>query len=154
MPQLNKGGKFVFGICTLGEGLAVRLPPQALEEYGMEAEGRVVLMSGSKSTGGFVVSRLGLLLPSKLGHILKDLPALADGSLAPGEVMPYKGRLYGAAPLAAGRVLLTPGHLKAFGLSPGSRLLCIRSSDIAFTLGAKGPLWERAGHYAGEIPTF
>lgn len=154
MPQLNKGGKFVFGICVLGEDLAVRLPPQALAEYAMAAESRVVLMSGSKSTGGFVVSTLGLLAPSKLGHILRALPALAAGSLEPGVLLPYKGRLYGAAPLAQGRILLAPGHTKAFGLSPGARLLCIRSSDIAFTLGAKGPLWDRAGRYAGEIPMF
>ena len=33
-------------------------------------------------------------------------------------------------------------------------LLCIRSSDIAFTLGAKGPLLERAERYEGVIETF
>ena len=31
-------------------------------------------------------------------------------------------------------------------------LLSIRSSDIAFTMGAKGPLLEKAETYDGEIP--
>lgn len=39
-------------------------------------------------------------------------------------------------------------------LRAGMELLCIRSSDIAFTLGAKGPLLERAKNYAGEIPVY
>lgn len=40
------------------------------------------------------------------------------------------------------------------GLKSGVRLLSIRSSDIAFTMGAKGPLLEKAEHFDGEIPTF
>lgn len=35
---------------------------------------------------------------------------------------------------------------------PGNELLSIRSSDIAFTMGAKGPLLEKAQSYEGEIP--
>ena len=34
------------------------------------------------------------------------------------------------------------------------RLLCVRSSDIAFTMGAKGPLLEKAAQLDGEIPQF
>ena len=37
---------------------------------------------------------------------------------------------------------------------PQMRLRSIRSSDIAFTMGAKGPLWESAKHFDGEIPLF
>ena len=33
-------------------------------------------------------------------------------------------------------------------------LLAIRSSDIAFTLGAKGPLIQKAHEYTGEIEVF
>ena len=37
---------------------------------------------------------------------------------------------------------------------PGMELLSIRSSDIAFTMGAKGPLLEKAENCDGEIPLF
>ena len=37
---------------------------------------------------------------------------------------------------------------------PQMQLLSIRSSDIAFTMGTKGPLWEREKHFDGEIPPF
>lgn len=44
--------------------------------------------------------------------------------------------------------------MESLALSPGDTLLAIRSSDIAFTMEAKGPLLERARRYAGEIPVF
>ena len=33
MPQLNKGGKFVFGLSLIHDDLTVQFPTQALEEY-------------------------------------------------------------------------------------------------------------------------
>lgn len=33
MPQLNKGGKFVFGLSSIHDDLTVQFPKQALEEY-------------------------------------------------------------------------------------------------------------------------
>ena len=39
-------------------------------------------------------------------------------------------------------------------LNIGMELLSIRSSDIAFTMGATGPLLERADNYEGEIPLY
>lgn len=39
-------------------------------------------------------------------------------------------------------------------LAPGMGLLSIRSSDIAFTMGAKRPLLEKAERFDGEIPIF
>ena len=33
MPQLNKGGKFVFGLSVIRSDLTIHIPPQALLEY-------------------------------------------------------------------------------------------------------------------------
>lgn len=51
MPQLNKGGKFVFGKSLVREDLSLCLPPQAVEEYDICSEGRVYLFTGAKATG-------------------------------------------------------------------------------------------------------
>ena len=104
MPQMNKGGKFIFGKSLIRDDLTIHLPTQALTEYNSTTEGKIYLFTGSKATGGFCVARKGLLEPSKLGYILTDNP--------------------------------------------------IRSSDIAFTMGATGPLLERVNNYEGEIPLF
>ena len=94
MPQMNRGGKFIFGRSLVHEDGTVRLPDQAAEEYGLTAGSRVYLFTGSKSTGGFCITRKALLEPSKLGHILRDLPGLRDHTAEPGIFLPYKGRAY------------------------------------------------------------
>ena len=78
MPQLNKGGKFVFGKSLVREDGSLCLPPQAVEEYDICCEGRVYLFTGAKATGGFCVTRKGLLLPSKLSHINVGIRELRD----------------------------------------------------------------------------
>ena len=155
MPQLKKGGKFVFGKSNIQESGKIQFPIQAMSEYQITAEGKVYLFTGSKVTGGFCVTRKGLLLPSKLGHILAALPELRDYTAAEGTFLPYKGRSYcWTAVSERGEIRLTEDMLAFLRLEPGMHLLSIRSSDIAFTMGAKGPLLERAARFQGEIPLF
>lgn len=54
MPQMNKGGKFIFGKSIIRADGTVQLPPQAIEEYHISAEGKVYLFTGSKITGGLL----------------------------------------------------------------------------------------------------
>ena len=155
MPQIAKGGKFVFGRSRIRNDLSVRFPPQAVREYDITADQRVYLMTGSKSTGGFCVTRKGLLAPSKLKMILTDNPELFDHSIAPGKFVRYKGRSYCWLPIEKeGVIRLTPGMMSFLDLRVGMKLLSIRSSDIAFTMGAKGRLLEAADQYDGVIEEF
>lgn len=53
-----------------------------------------------------------------------------------------------------GKIQLNEGIMSFFEISPNMELLSIRSSDIAFTMGAKGPLLKKAKKYKGEMPVF
>ncbi len=155
MPQMNKGGKFIFGRSLIREDGVVQLPPQAVQEYDIAAEGKVYQFTGSKITGGFCVTRQGLLGPSRLGHILQDTPQLLNYTSDPGKFIPYKGRSYCWVPVTlSGEIQLPEETLRFLSLFPGMSLLSIRSSDIAFTMGAKGPLLERVEQYDDEIPVY
>lgn len=94
MPQLNKGGKFVFGFSVMRDDLTIHIPPQALSEYDATRDDKVIIFTGSKITGGFCVTTYPLLSGSKLKHILEDYPALRDCLLSEGEFIQYKGRKY------------------------------------------------------------
>jgi len=101
------------------------------------------------------VTRKGLLEPSNLGHILRDTPQLRDYASRPGEFLRYKGRSYCWVDVAPeGTIRLTEDMMDFLRLEPGMPLLSIRSSDIAFTMGAKGPLLEQSEAFAGTIPVF
>lgn len=155
MPQMNKGGKFIFGESVIRHDGLVQFPPQAVDEYRIAEEGKVYLFTGSKITGGFCVTRRGLLLPSKLGHILTETPQLLNYEAPSGTFIRYKGRAYCWTAISeAGAVKLTEEMMAFLCLEPEMRLLSIRSSDIAFTMGAKGPLLEKADHFNGEMPLF
>ena len=155
MPQMNKGGKFIFGASLIRPDGRVQFPTQAVDEYRIASEGRVYLFTGSKITGGFCVTRQGLFLPSKLGHILTEVPELLRYEVPAGTFVPYKGRAYCWTAISAiGKITLTEKMMTFLNLEYEMRLLCIRSSDIAFTMGAKGPLLEKAARFEGGIPLF
>lgn len=152
---MNKGGKFIFGRSVIQADGSIQVPPQAIEEYKITAEQKVYLFTGSKSTGGFCVTRKGLLEPSKLRHILTDNPSLQSYACESGEFILYKGRSYCWVEISpAGRIVLTKGMMDFLQIEPHMKLLSIRSSDIAFTMGAKGPLVEKSNNYEGEISLF
>ena len=92
--------------------------------------------------------------PSRLGHILDDTPP-RDYAAAPGSFLKYKGRFYGWVELQPGGQMVLTGRMPAFlKRNPGMGPLSIRSSGIAFTREAKGPLLEKAERYDGEIRPF
>ena len=155
MPQVSKGGKYIFGWSLIRSDGLVRLPDEAVNEYSITSEGRLYLFTGSKSTGGFCVTSKRLLEPSKLSNILHGNPKLADYALNDGEFVNYKGRSYCWTSVdSEGKITLTPPMLDVLGLKAGMKLFAIRSSNIAFTMGARGLLFERVKSYADEIKTF
>lgn len=155
MPQMNKGGKFIFGKSRIRDDLTVQLPTQAVTEYNAAAEGKVYLFTGSKITGGFCVTRRGLLESSRLRHILTDNPTLQNYQTTEGEFIKYKGRSYCRVNISENGIIeLNREMMNFLDLKSGMELLSIRSSDIAFTMGAKGPLLEKAKNYEGEINVY
>ncbi len=155
MPQMNKGGKFIFGKSIIRSDGNIQFPAQAINEYNIVDEGKVYLLTGSKVTGGFCITRKGLLLPSKLGHVLNDIPELLNYTSKSGEFIKYKGRFYTWRDISeAGQINLTREMMVFLSMKPGMQLLSIRSSNIAFTMGAQGPLLEKAKIYKGVIPLY
>jgi hypothetical protein len=70
MPQLAKGGKYVFGISVVKDGYELRVPPEAFREYELNRSGNIILFSGSKTSGGFGINAPHRLLNSKLSDLI------------------------------------------------------------------------------------
>ena len=140
MPQISKGGKYIFGWSEIREDGAMIFPLPAVEEYNLHQEQYIFIVSGSKQTGGFCVMSEFLLSRSTLNHILKENPRLADRTLKEGELISYKGRKYGWLTLKDNGVCLSESLMQMLDIKTGDKLLAIRSSDIAFTMGAKDSL--------------
>jgi hypothetical protein len=117
MPQLAKGGKWVFGWVVVGSQRELTIPPEARREYGFRAGSRVLFLRSSRRSGGF-----GIGLSSRVTAILTKR-ALARGRIGRG-----------------GRVVLPP-EIEA---QPGGRLLAVRGCGYALGFIAQGPIYEEA----------
>ncbi len=155
MPLMNKGGKFVFGISLVNSDLSVRIPPQSLQEYAIKLGAKVFLISGSKRSGGFVVTKKELLSSSKINNLLIDMTILSNYELPEGDFIRYKGRLYCWTNVTSeGKIEFREKMLEALDISIGTELLAIKSSNIAFAMSARGLLLERVKNYIGTIQVF
>lgn len=154
MPQITKGGKYIFGWSKISENGKLVFPPMAVEAYRLKEEDHIYIVSGSRQTGGFCVLPEPLLINSKIKNILEENLNLADRSLGEGELISYKGRKYGWLALKENTIHLSAQLMKNLDIKVGDELLSIRSSDIAFTMGAKGRLINKARDYLGIIEVF
>lgn len=108
-----------------------------------------------KITGGFCVTSKQLLGQSKLKHILDDCPALSQYTIDEGEFVRYKGRGYTWLHISQNGVVRLPENtMRYLNLSCGDILMSIKSSDIAFTMGARGPLMDKVHSYPGHIKEY
>jgi len=60
MPQLTKGGKWVFGWGIVGQEGEIRIPPEAYSECGFQPGEPVIFILGSQRSGGFGVKTLAI----------------------------------------------------------------------------------------------
>lgn len=120
MPQLAKGGKWVFGWCIVRPDVEIQIPPEAYNEYGFQPGETVIITRGSRRSGGFGIGRQEILSTSRV-------------SLQP--------RFIGQARIGAGRQVALP---LLTGMQPGERLLVVRGSGLALGFLQYGPIYEEA----------
>jgi hypothetical protein len=118
MPQLVKGGKWVFGWVSVGKKRQMSIPPIAYAEYGFQLGETVLLMRGSRSSGGIALGRIEKLINS-----------------------PLKSRFIGQTIIEADRRVILPPET---GVSPGERLLVVRGSGLALSFLQRGPIYDEA----------
>ncbi|MBN1963187.1 MAG: hypothetical protein JW910_00970 [Anaerolineae bacterium] len=131
MPQLVKGGKYVFGWTLLNEARALRIPPEAWEEYGFTVGDTALFTRGSRTSGGFAISYPALLERAAAKSGLA-LPVLGEGIFQPGGIV------------------TVPDDIS---VQAGQKLLVVRGSGFALGFLAQGPILAEALRHA-DVVTF
>ena len=144
MPQLNPGGKYVYGWSRVNSDMKLCLPPELVKEYGLnDTEDIVILMSSSKTSGGFCVTSMKKIRKSAISHIIDRKPILKEKNKQY-FIITYKNRVYVSVQFENNIVKLSSNILKKFDVNVGDNLLLVRGSNIAFDCLLKGPLVEMA----------
>jgi len=68
MPQLVKGGKYVFGWTRINKDFNIRIPDETYDEYNFRETDKLIILSGSKSSGGFSIITPNSIIKSRLSR--------------------------------------------------------------------------------------
>jgi bifunctional DNA-binding transcriptional regulator/antitoxin component of YhaV-PrlF toxin-antitoxin module len=144
MPQLVKGGKYAYGWSRVDEEGRIIVPGEAAEEYRLVESAKLILMPGSRTSGGFGLASAESLRLSAVGVILAANPQLGEFRLPAGEVVEYKKRLYCWLELRRGGVTVPSATLPKYGIGSGDSLLVVRGSGLAIGFIVRGPIVAEA----------
>jgi hypothetical protein len=143
MPQLVKGGKYVYGWVYVRKDGSINIPNEAYLEYGFIQDEDGVITSGSKRSGGFGLTSERLLKNSILSN-----------TFAKNQNKNSKKRKFSKVKIDKGGFITLSEHIMGdFGINIGDKLLVIRGSGLALGFIAKGPIYREAEKYS-EIPLF
>ncbi|MFW9905346.1 MAG: hypothetical protein ACFFFH_13480, partial [Candidatus Thorarchaeota archaeon] len=70
MPQLVKGGKYVFGWSLVQKNGRIIIPEEASIEYEFKTCDKAIIMPGSLTSGGFNISRVNQLKKGPFKEVL------------------------------------------------------------------------------------
>lgn len=129
MPQLVKGGKWVFGWTVVSSAGEVRLPSPAYTAYDFQSGEQVIFLVGSRRSGGCGVARRAKLAGSRI---------------------PLAERALGERIVGENERVAFPS---VTGVQPGERLLVVRGSGRALGFVQRGAIYEEALRHP-EIEVF
>lgn len=149
MPQLVKGGKHVFGWSTLNKELIVRIPDEAWDEYKLYQTDKIIIMSGSKTSGGFSINTPCSIVQSKFGDRITSLIGYIKESdeftVKRQKIVRAGERFISWTNLLEDKSFYLLNDLIALlGLHPGNRLLAVRGSGVGITFISRGPIYNEA----------
>ena len=145
MPQLVKGGKYVFGWASVTPDGRIRIPDEAVQEYNFLPDEKVIIMSGSKTSGGFIVARKSVMEQTILSELLAKSPELADFQTEKGKAISLGKRYICWTEInGKGVISLPPETLEKYDAQPGDRLLSGRGSYAGVAMIIRGSIIDEA----------
>lgn len=149
MPQLVKGGKYIFGWTRINKNLKIRIPDETYDEYKLDETDKLVILSGSKSSGGLSIITPDSVINSKLSENInrlvgyrKDSNSFKTNEL---EIIKLGVRLVSWTFLEKEKYFrLSIELVSALSLNIGEKLLVGRGSGLGPAFIAKGTIYKEA----------
>lgn len=149
MPQLVKGGKNAFGWSEVSEKGKIVIPPDAFTEYHFTDGDKLILISGSKTSGGFGLSKLESIKRSEIFKNLRPYPELMEYKINEGETIKIKNKIYCWVLVQNKSIKVPLKTLRLYGIQKRDSLLTVRGSNLALGFIVRGPIIEEARKHPG-----
>lgn len=145
MPQIVKGGKYIFGWTKLEDNRKLKIPPEALNEYRLKKNEDVLIISGSKASGGFGLTSLNLLKGTPIGKVLISKLQLRGELKSKDITISIGNRTYYWSKINEdGYLILEKDFLKYYDIENIGKLLVGRGSGLAIGFIARGRIFQEA----------
>jgi bifunctional DNA-binding transcriptional regulator/antitoxin component of YhaV-PrlF toxin-antitoxin module len=139
----------VYGWSKVSNRGKIAIPNEAKAEYNLATCDKVILIPGSKRSGGFGLTTKELLENSRLSTILDSCPKLADFQEPEGRAVKINGKTCCWVKLSKyGTITVPLETLKTYGINPSDRLLVVRGSNVALGFPVRGPIIDEAKKHA------
>jgi hypothetical protein len=123
------------------------VPADARRDYCWDEAARLIVMPGSRASGGIPLGSFATFRTSPLGSVIDAQPCLASFSVPEAQPIEHRGKPYCWVELRHGEIQLPPATLKRYGIEPGDDLLVIRGSGLALGFAVRGPIVEEARNH-------
>ena len=144
MPQLIKGGKYVYGWTRVGYNGHITIAPEALEDYELFGSEKLIVLPGSKTSEGFGLCPWKSLQGSKMEILAEVRPELWEDQVSEGEVIEFRTKPYCWVKINEGSIVIPPSTLNKYGIQVLDKLLIIQGSVLALGFALRGPIVEEA----------
>ncbi|MBN1780785.1 AbrB/MazE/SpoVT family DNA-binding domain-containing protein [bacterium] len=145
MPQLVKGGKYVFAWSHVSGSGRIRIPEEALKEYGFNAGDKIFIINGSRTSKGFAITKPDLIRHSPIYTQMARNQDLIQFKPLPGGTVRIGKRSYAWTEIdAQGSFGLDEAVLHQYDVNFNDNLLVVRGSGFALGLIRTGPIVEEA----------
>ncbi|MBN2272900.1 MAG: hypothetical protein JXK95_01090 [Bacteroidales bacterium] len=138
MPSLSPGtpgAKEAYGISIIRDDLSIKIPPKALNRYGLSDNDIVLLCTTRIGEGGFGILNKEKAYKSVFKTVIDKIDKLNS-------IFYIKSKAYALTEIIEGKVLFTEQLLEAFNLKKGDRLLVIKSTTVSMSYSPV-EVWKR-----------
>jgi hypothetical protein len=145
MPQLVKGGKYVFGWSLVDNTGRIAIPAEAGSEYNFKSHDKILILPGSKTSKGFAITTERLIKDTIFSAILKDVADMADARKSIQGFVEKNNKTYAWSEIdEEGCFTLDPAILQQYSVYAGDKLLAGRGSGFALAFIKQGSIVEEA----------
>ncbi|MFX1284209.1 MAG: hypothetical protein ACFFB5_11170 [Promethearchaeota archaeon] len=149
MPQLAKGGKYVYGWSIVHPIGKILIPKEAYDEYRFNEFDKIILLAGNSTSGGFGIAKVNQLKKGPFKEILNFLNYTEEEDsfkIPELKLMKYKNKRYfcWSRLKKDGYFILSPEILNVYGVKIGEKVLVVKGSGRALSFIIRGPIIKAA----------
>ncbi|MBN2105514.1 hypothetical protein JW835_15860 [bacterium] len=145
MPQLVKGGKYVFGWSHVSDSGKIRIPEEARDEYNLLPFDKIIIMSGSRTSKGFSVTKTDLIKKCVIYRKLSAYKDLIRFQELPDGYIQEKDKVFTWSEIdRKGYFKISKDILYRYHVNPGEKVLVGRGSGYALAFIKTGSIVKEA----------